>query len=237
MDYAASSMTPAATSLVWLFDIDGTLLLTKGAGRDALVRALRREYAIDDDLSGIPFAGRTDLLITNDIASRHGIVFEDGQRTRFFRTVAAEMRVLMDPPRGGLLPGAGELLAEVATRPHWTSALLTGNESEMARIKLESFGIAHRFAWGAFGEEGPDRDALARIAVARAAERHGVGPTRCVVVGDTEHDITCARAAGAKAIAVASGSHTREMLAAREPDLLLDDLRDATSLLAWADAL
>jgi phosphoglycolate phosphatase-like HAD superfamily hydrolase len=230
-------MTAPGISLVWLFDIDGTLLLTKGAGREALVRALRSRYAIDDDLKSIPFPGRTDLLITNDIAAKHGIVFEDGQRARFFAAVAAEMRRLMDPPRGALLPGAAELLEAVAAEPAWVSALLTGNESEMARIKLEAFGISHRFAWGAFGEEGPDRDAIACLAVQRAALRHGVAPDRCVVVGDTEHDVACARAAGAKAVAVASGSHTRDRLAACGPDLLLDDLRDPAALVAWARRL
>ena len=230
-------MPVPSTSLVWLFDIDGTLLLTQGAGREALVRALAKHYAIEDDLTGIPFAGRTDLLITNDIAARHGIVFEDGQRARFFAAVAEEMRGLMRPPRGALLPGVAELLGAVSAEPAWVSALLTGNESEMARIKLEAYGIAHRFAWGTFGEEGPDRDAIARLAVARAAERHGVTPDRCVVVGDTEHDVTCARSAGAMAVAVATGSHTRDRLAAREPDLLLDDLRDAATLMAWARGL
>lgn len=226
-----------ATSLVWLFDIDGTLLLTQGAGREALVRALRSHYAVEDDLAGIPFPGRTDLLITNDIAARHGIVFADGQRARFFAAVADEMRALMRTPRGGLLPGVAELLGALATEPGWVTALLTGNESEMARIKLAAYGIADRFAWGAFGEEGPDRDAIACLAVERAAERHGVAPDRCVVVGDTEHDVTCARAAGARVVAVASGSHTREQLGARAPDLLLDDLRDAAAIVAWAKGL
>lgn len=227
-------MAASTTSLVWLFDIDGTLLLTQGAGREALVRALLSQYAIEDDLTGIAFAGRTDLLITNDIAARHGIVFEDGQRARFFRAVADEMRGLMRVPRGSLLPGVGDLLGAVGAEPGWVTALLTGNESEMARIKLEAYGIAHRFAWGAFGEEGPDRDAIACLAVARAAERHGVAPGRCVIVGDTEHDVACARAAGARAVAVATGSHSRERLAACAPDLLLDDLRDAAKLMAWA---
>ncbi len=230
-------MAARTISLVWLFDIDGTLLLTQGAGREALVRALRSQYTIEDDLAGIPFAGRTDLLITNDIAARHGIEFVDGQRARFFRAVADEMRELMRTPRGALLPGVADLLGAVSAEPAWVTALLTGNESEMARIKLEAHGIAHHFAWGTFGEEGPDRDAIACLAVARASERHGVAPDRCVVVGDTEHDVACARAAGAKAVAVATGSHSRDKLAACAPDLLLDDLRAAAPLVAWARAL
>lgn len=223
--------------LVWLFDIDGTLLLTQGAGREAIAAALRDCFGIDDDLKSIPFAGRTDTLILGDILAKHGIAFRNGEQDAFWEATTSHMRRLMSPPRGGLLPGARELLDEMSAEAAWTRALLTGNVTSMAHLKLESFGIRDHFAWGAFGEEGPDRDALARLAVTRAAERHGVKPERCIVVGDTEHDVSCARAAGAKVVAVASGSHTRETLAAREPDLLLDDLRDASGLLRWAHGL
>jgi phosphoglycolate phosphatase-like HAD superfamily hydrolase len=106
----------------------------------------------------------------------------------------------------------------------------------MARIKLEAFGVHDAFAWGAFGDEAPDRNELAKLAVHRAAERHGVSSERCIVVGDTEHDIACARAAGAKVVAVATGSQSREELADHSPDLLLDDLVDAARVLDWVRA-
>jgi phosphoglycolate phosphatase len=230
-------MTRPTTSLVWLFDIDGTLLLTKGAGREAISLALRDQFGVDDDLRDVPFQGRTDTLILGDILERHGLRFVDGERARFWDRVTAHMRALMDPPRGGLLPGVPELLAAVGAEPGWACALLTGNVSTMARVKLESFGAWRHFAWGTFGEEGPDRDALARLAVARAAERHGVPPGRCVVVGDTRHDIACARAAGARVVAVASGGAPREELAALAPDLLLDDLREHALLREWGRGL
>ena len=83
----------------------------------------------------------------------------------------------------------------------------------------------------------PDRNSLARVATARAWERYQVPASGCLVVGDTEHDILCARAAGARVVAVASGFRDRETLAAHEPDLLLDDLRDPGPLLAWARLL
>lgn len=223
--------------LVWLFDVDGTLLLTQGAGREALSAALLEVHGIEDDLRNIPFAGRTDRLITDDIATRHGLSFEGDRRARFFDHVVARMRELMDPPRGGLLPGVGAVLDAVEAEPAWAMALLTGNETRMARVKLESFGIWERFAWGAFGEEGEDRDAIARLAVRRAAERHSVAPERCVVVGDTEHDIACARAAGARVVAVTTGGRSRATLEAHAPDLLLDDLADPLPLLTWARAL
>ena len=227
-------MSDSRASLVWLFDVDGTLLLTKGAGRDALSLALHDAFGVVDDLSTIPFAGRTDTLILSDVLERHGLELVDGARERFWGLVSTHMRALMDPPRGGLLPGVRPLLDAIGAEPGWVRALLTGNVAEMARIKLEAFGVYDAFAWGAFGEEAPDRNELARLAVRRAAERHGVPPERCVVVGDTEHDVACARAAGARVVAVATGGPTKEALRACGPDLLLDDLVDAARVLDWA---
>ena len=103
----------------------------------------------------------------------------------------------------------------------------------MAHLKLGAFGILEHFAWGTFGEEGPDRDSLARLAVSRAAERHGVGPERCIVVGDTEWDIACARAAGAHCVAVATGGRKRAELEAFGADLVLDDLQQSDRLWTW----
>jgi phosphoglycolate phosphatase-like HAD superfamily hydrolase len=228
-------MSAPRTSLVWLFDIDGTLLLTKGAGRDALSLAFRDQFGIVDDLTSIQFAGRTDLLILADVLAKHGVSLEGADVERFWERVNAHMRVLMDPPRGGLLPGLPATLDAIGAEPGWVRALLTGNIAGMARIKLEAFHVADRFAWGAYGDEAPDRNELAKLAVRRAAERHGVPPERCIVVGDTEHDVACARAGGARAVAVATGGTTRETLAAARPDLLLTDLEDAGALIRWAN--
>lgn len=223
--------------LVWLFDIDGTLLLTQRAGRDALVLALRDTFGVQDDLEGIRFSGRTDPLIVGDILARHGLAFEGDGHARFWDQVVAHMRRLMDPPRGGLLPGVPELLASVEAESDWMPALLTGNITRMAAIKLGAFGVHDRFVFGTYGEEGVDRDALARLAVQRAAARHGVGPEHCVVVGDTEFDVQCARAAGARAVAVATGSRTLAQLEACAPDLSLADLSEPGRLLKWARQL
>lgn len=228
----------SATSLVWLFDVDGTLLLTEGAGRRAIAAALHERYGIEDDLKHIPMAGRTDPLIVADALRVHAIELDgDGEHTALWGAILSHMRRLMTPPPGGLLPGVAGVLDAVGAHPGWVSALLTGNVREMARLKLGAFGVYERFAFGAFGDEAPDRNALAILAAGRAAERYGVAPERCVVVGDTEHDIACARAAGAKVVAVATGGRSREELAAHAPDLLLDDLRDAAALVAWARGL
>ena len=226
-----------ATRLVWLFDVDGTLLLTQGAGRDAMALALRDHFGVDDDLQGIRFSGRTDPLILADVLARHALDPAPGEIAAFWPHVFAHMRRLMDPPRGGLLAGVPALLDGVAREPAWASALLTGNMTEMAHIKLSAFGVLDRFAFGTYGEEGEDRDALARLAVRRAAERCGVPADRCGVGGDTEHDVACARAAGARAVAVATGNRSHADLAAAAPDLLLESLADGQALLAWARAL
>jgi len=228
----------APASLVWLFDVDGTLLLTDGAGRRAMSAALQERFGIADDLAGIAMSGRTDPLIVGDVFRRHDLPLELADvHSEFWTSVLAHMRRLMDPPPGGLLPGVVDVLAALDREPTWVSALLTGNVTEMARIKLGAFGIYERFAFGAFGDEAADRNALASVAVARAAERCGVSPDRCVVVGDTEHDVACARAAGARVVAVATGSVGRDHLASCAPDLLLDDLTDADALTRWARAL
>jgi phosphoglycolate phosphatase len=220
--------------LAWLFDVDGTLLTTEGAAREAFAIAVRESLGVDDALRDIAFAGRTEPLILKDILAKHRVQFSDGEEARFWNRVFDAMRARLQPPRGRLLPGVEPLLQRIGAEPEWVTGLLTGNMNEMARIKLERFGIEGRFAFGAFGEEAADRDALARTAVERVGRRYGVPPARCVVVGDTELDIACARAAGARAVAVATGARSRVELEPHAPDLMLDDLTVAGELIAWA---
>ena len=223
--------------LVWFFDVDGTLLLTDGAAREAFAAALSECFGIEDELREIAFAGRTDPLILGDILSKHRRSVSADEARQFWKRTHANMAKLLAPGRGGLLPGVPALLDAVEREPQWVSALLTGNTTGMARVKLGHYGIAERFAFGAFGEEAADRNALACLAAERAAELYAVPPRRCIVVGDTEHDIACARAAGMRAVAVATGSRDRELLASHDPDLLLDDLSEPDECLRWAREL
>jgi phosphoglycolate phosphatase-like HAD superfamily hydrolase len=224
----------AIPKLVWLFDVDGTLLTTEGAAREAVSLAVHQSLGIEDALADIAFGGRTEPLILADILAKHGVRFGDGEEARFWDRVFDAMRAVFRPPRGRLLPGIPALLAQIGREPGWVSGLLTGNMTQMAGIKLERFGIRERFAFGAFGEEAADRNALARLAVERVGRRYGVPPARCIVLGDTEHDIACARVAGARAVAVATGTWSREQLEAHAPDILLDDLSDPSALMAFA---
>src|SRR5258705_1470175 len=209
-------MVPAPR-LAWLFDVDGTLLTTEGAAREAFAIAVRERLGVDDALRDIAFAGRTEPLILKDILDKHRVRFADGEEARFWDRVFDAMRDALRPPRGRLLPGVEALLDRIGAEHEWVTGLLTGNMTEMARIKLERFGIHGRFAFGAFGEDAEDRNALARVAVDRVARRYGVPPARCVVVGDTEHDIACARAAGARAVAGGTRAPTHPGPRARGP--------------------
>ena len=219
--------------LVWLFDVDGTLLLTEGAARAAFSGAVRDQFGIEDDLADIAFAGRIEPLIVADILRKHGRSFDLAGEARFWDSVFDHMRRELRPGRGQMMPGIPRLLDQIAAEPGWALGLLTGNMTQMARIKLGHFGLDGRFAFGGFGEMAPDRNALARALVERLGRERGVPPRRCIVVGDTEHDVACARAAGARVIAVATGTATRAELEAAEPDLLLDDLSGIDAIIAW----
>jgi len=222
--------------LAWLFDVDGTLLRTQGS-REAFREATRMLIGVDDPLESVAFAGRTDPLILGDILRRHGRTLSEAETARFWHIARTRMQVVLASGRGQVLPGVVALLETIAREPEWVPGLLTGNAAAMARVKLGAFGLDEAFVFGAFGDEAPDRDTLARQAVAEVAERWGVPPERCVVVGDTELDVQCARAAGAKAVAVATGARSRSDLEACGPDLLLDDLGDPGMLLDWARAV
>ena len=224
-----------------LFDIDGTLVLTGGAGKRAMDRAFADVFGVDDAFAGMSMAGRTDRWLAEQALERHRLpVTPDhlaGFRTRYLAHLAGGIH---EPGVGrrGVMPGVEALLERLEGRPGVHLALLTGNYAEGARIKLAHFDLWRRFGWGMFGDDHADRDALARAALA-AAPGHGVAlddASQAVVIGDTPFDIACARAAGARAIAVATGGHSLDDLRAYGPDLALEDLRDIETLLAFIGA-
>ena len=224
--------------LVWLFDVDGTLIRSYGTAREAFSEAARHVLGVEDPLQDFVFAGGLDPLILRSVVERHGRTHLDPEETaRFWEVVRVRTQAGLEAGRARVLPGVRELLAEIAKEPEWIAGLLTGNGSDMARLKLGHFGLLDPFAFGAFGDEAEDRDALACLAVERVKERWQVPAERCIVVGDTEKDVRCARAAGARSIAVTTGTRTREDLAPAVPDLLLEDLADTERVLRWARAI
>jgi len=229
------------TARLVLFDIDGTLVLTGGAGKRSMDRAFEEVFGVPDAFAGMSMAGRTDRWLVETALARHGVT-ATAERLDAFRACYLD---LLDASisesgsgRRGVMPGVPEVLVRLGARDDAHLALLTGNYAAGARIKLEHFGLWEHFAWGAFGDDYAERDALARAAVAGAAAR-GIrlaDPAHAVVIGDTPFDIACARAAGTRVVAVATGGHSLDDLRGCAPDLALEDLRDIDTLLAFIDA-
>ena len=216
-----------------LFDIDGTLVSTGGAGR----LAFAAEFGVPELSGAVPFAGRSDRAIALELMRVHGIEPSDANWGRFRTTYLGVLPAALKRRDGYILPGVTDLLDSLAALERPLVGLLTGNVREGAARKLDYYGLGGRFAFGGFGDDTGERCEIAATALAEA-RRHAAGRNGhstelagVMVIGDTEHDISCARSIGAIAVAVPTGGATREVLAAAKPDLLLDDLSDAAPLL------
>jgi phosphoglycolate phosphatase len=185
------------------------------------------------------FAGRTDRSIARDLFHAHAI--EDSERNwdRFRSAFQERLVVTLAACPGRVLPGVLDLLEQLSQRRDVALGLLTGNTRRGAQLKLDHYRLGHYFGEphpirGGFGDEHLDRDAVARHAL-EEMERY-VGQSahvdRVVVVGDTPLDVQCARAISARAVAVATGIHSRHELASAQPDLLVDSLADSSPLSA-----
>jgi len=219
---------------LFLFDIDGTLLASGGAGEKALRLAMRDRFGCDKDFSKIEIAGRTDSGIARQLFKIHSIEPTPENLTLFFDCYLHHLAEQLPATSGRLLPGILELLEKLATRSEVALALLTGNLVRGATLKLAHYGVGEFFEFGAFADDHHDRNELGHFAKARALEKHGVEfPPECIyVLGDTPHDITCGRAIGAKTVAIATGGFTREQLLEHHPDFLFEDLSDVPAVLA-----
>jgi phosphoglycolate phosphatase-like HAD superfamily hydrolase len=226
-----------ARMVICLFDIDGTLLSSGGAGKAAMETALTEEFGLGALQGRVSYSGRTDRAIGLDLFRLHGIEASPANWRRFLDAYLGLLPSCLAAHRGQVLPGIAALLEHLAGRDHFAVGLLTGNLREGARLKLGHYGLYHHFAFGGFGDHHLDRDDVARDALAAACEHLDgtVRPERVWVIGDTPLDVRCARAIGARAAAVATGWHSHEELAAAEPDLLLTDLSDPQPLLSlWS---
>lgn len=209
-----------------LWDIDGTILHTGKAGETALGRAMEKLYGINRGLQGLEIAGRTDKWIVEQLLGRdekpNGL-----EEVAQFLDVYVELLAEELPRRnGGLHPGVLGILEEAHKRAELVQALLTGNIEKGARLKLTRYGVNHFFDFGAFADDSSIRNELGPHAKRRAEEKHGeeFPPERIFVIGDTPHDVACARAIGARAIAVATGSFTKRQLKDCGADAVFTDL-------------
>jgi len=225
------------TTLV-LFDIDGTMLLTAGAGRRALTAALAGEVALDEALEHVRFDGKTDPQIVTELLeaaghprARDGDLIRDVCR-RYVGLLAEEL----EQPRSRtvLMPGVPELLEALERETDVLLGLLTGNMAEGAALKLAAGGIEpNRFRVGAYGSDSAHRPDLPAIAARRAAAHFGREPRgrEVVIIGDTPADVTCGLGISARAIGVATGAYQVRELEVAGAHATFLDLSDTARVL------
>jgi len=222
---------------LFLFDIDGTLVTARGAGRVAIGQALQATYGVTGPIESYDFRGRTDQRIVWDLMRAAGVDesrIAAGMKDCFAAYVAELDRLIGDGVRVTILPGVQELVRALSARDDAIVGLLTGNIEPGARVKLRSTGLWPLFRVGAFGSDDMDRRRLPAIACERAHRVLGrrFAFEEVTIIGDTPLDVDCARACGAVAVAVATGFHPAEDLRACTPDHLFVDFSDVAAAVA-----
>ena len=221
-----------------LWDIDGTLISGGGAGERALSRAAEQQLGRAVDLRDIDYHGRTDLRIGRMIYDFLGHPVDEEAIKLFAEAYLQALQEEM--PRSAearQLPGVTTLLERLVGDARLRLGLLTGNLDRGARIKLSHLQLDHFFPFGYFANHSEDRNGIAHYALKDLRTTHSptFPPSRICIIGDTPHDIACARTIGAQTIAIATGQYTQDQLAAHHPDLLLADLNDPEPFLQWLE--
>lgn len=211
-----------------LFDIDGTLISSGGAGTRSMNLAFEDVFSIPDAFKGITMAGKTDIRIMKEGLRKHGLDSENGNVPRLCAKYLEHLRTQIKTPRKHLKPGIREAILRLYSMDNVYLGLLTGNLEEGARIKLGSFDLNRFFPLGAFGSDDEDRNRLLPYAVERFRITHkkDIAYSDCIVIGDTPRDVECAKAFGAYSVAVATGPYSSETLAKSNPDMLLRDISE-----------
>ena len=224
-------MTPSDRRLL-LFDIDGTLITSGGAGQQALKDAMSARFGVVEDLQGVSLAGSTDANIAVQLLRRHGLDPEPENIAALLDEYLTHLPSRMTERNGFLMPGIISLLEELHTKPEAVLGLLTGNVERGAKIKLTHYGVWHFFEFGAYADDHHDRNELGKFAQARALAKHGeeFPPERIYVIGDTPRDIECGRAIGAQTVAIATGQYSVDELSVYKPDHLFEDFSDTAAV-------
>lgn len=221
---------------VLLFDIDGTLILSGGAGRQALDQACLELLGIEDAMAHVKPGGMTDPAIVRQIYLRRlgRPPTQEDLETVLARYLECLPAALHASAKFQIMPGIPQLLGMLHERPDVLMGLGTGNHEQGARLKLDYAGLFSYFQFGGFGSDAEDRSELLRRGIERgvALSERPVPPENIFVIGDTVLDVLSGRKAGARTIAVATGMTERSELEASSPDHLFEDFADPRSLLA-----
>jgi phosphoglycolate phosphatase len=215
-----------------LFDIDGTLVRTGGAGVKAFAKVFETEFGATDGFERLKFSGRTDMSLVREFFDVHNIDASAENFRLFFDRYVFWLDHILLKSETATCPGVWEFIDQLqALSPPPLLGLLTGNIRLGAEIKLRHFDLWKMFATGAFADDHEDRDQIAAIARRRGCEilREQLGEDQVLVIGDTPLDIRCARAIRARALAVATGGSTLEELRQHSPDWAVADLNAVTA--------
>jgi phosphoglycolate phosphatase len=217
-----------------LFDIDGTLIDSGGAGVRSLDLALKDLFSIENGFHGISMAGKTDTQIIKEGIIKHGLS-ANGTVDAVIKAYLNYLRREINNDRKHVKPGIYEVLEELKPLQDLGLGLLTGNIEKGARIKLEPFRLNEYFPAGAFGSDDEDRNNLLPIAVKRFEElfQQKIEADNCIIVGDTPRDVECAHIYGAMCIAVATGPYSYDDLIEAGADYVVQNLSDRNALLQF----
>lgn len=213
-----------------LFDVDGTLVMTEGCGKRALQRAFAEVYGLADALAGVDLAGRTDPSIVREVCDRHGL--QVWRADLFWPAYFGHLADECARAPGQALPGVAGLLQACAARSDLCLALGTGNVERGARTKLAPFDLNRYFPTGGFGDDGENRTELIAAGIRRAEEYYGQQFDAVWVVGDTPRDVASGKANAASTLAVATGWHSTDQLAAAGADRVVADLTATESIVS-----
>ena len=215
-----------------LFDIDGTLILSGGAGEKAFGRVCATEFKVPDSTRHLHFAGRTDPSIVRDFFTQNQIEPSAENFQRFFDSYIFWLDHLLGQLDGRILPGVGKWIHDLQQLPQPPLlGLLTGNIRLGAQIKLSHYQLWDSFQMGGFGDDHEDRNKIAAVARDRgnAMLRTKLHGEEILVIGDTPRDIACAQAIGAKVLAVATGSYAPEQLKPHQATWTVNSLEEVTA--------
>jgi phosphoglycolate phosphatase len=212
-----------------LFDIDGTLVRTGGAGVKAFAQVFATEFKAVDGFEDLKFAGRTDMSLVREFFNRHQIPATPGNFSRFFERYVFWLDHILRQSKTAVCPGVWEFIDQLQRLPAPPLlGLLTGNIRLGAEIKLRHFNLWEVFRTGGFADDHEERDRIAVVARGRGRRILGedLRDDQVLVIGDTPLDVRCARAIGARALAVATGGSTIAELDQCRPDRAVESLRE-----------
>lgn len=225
---------------VVFFDIDGTLLMTNGAGKKAIESCLSDHFKVNNPNADIDYGGRTDMSLIRELFQLNGLkepTIDD--ISLFFGDYVARLKAELQISGSTILPGVAQLLSALEADDRYELGIITGNIEEGAEAKLSHHNIQNFFRFGGYGNRMPKRDDIAREGLA-AAEDHldrKLDGKQCLVIGDTPHDIICSRAIGAYSVAVGTGYSNHESLLKESPTMFFENLADTQQVLRSFDEL